>query len=466
MYSHLVGLENGVFNLETGELVDYEPGFYLTARVPHEYNPRGTCPQFFDYMETVTPDIVDRMTMIDYGAALAIREPLPFMLFLLGLGRNGKGCFENILYELYGKEKFAEIKIDELNESRFATGSLKDKWCLIITESGNNRGRNTLDTRIVKKITGGDFLDSDRKNRSRIRFRATCRIIIDLNLMPSIDDRSRGIEERFCKTNLPYSFLPHPKKDRPDEKLKDPRMYQKTTTEEELQGIIAVFIERGKEIWKAKEIVRHDPEATFEAYHDQSASINAFLDKFCDYEPSMNNDVLNGTPPNVKLYEYFCEWCTVTVASKASDKKFFKILKEYCGKDLPTKKRGEDGRFKYQKGLTFYEDEFNLFMLGAKTRLEAGDLIDEGEEEKKASKIWYNLAARFGGARHIKIERILDLEFWGATNLVKEFMEWSDFLRLELNSLNFFSSEAERGENRESIAVGCPAPFEGCSSET
>jgi len=402
MYPYLLGVENGVIDLRTGELIDYKPEFYITARVPIEYDPAAKCPQFFDYLEGVTPNINDRLTLIDFGAILAIKEPMPFLLFLLGLGRNGKGVYENILYKLYGEEKFAEIRIDELGDSRFAAGNLKDKWGFIITESGVSRGKSIIDTRILKKVSGGDFLDSDRKNKSRVRFRAYCKPIIDSNIMPAIDDRSKGIEERFCKVSLPYSFITSPKEDRPEEKRKDPEMYQKTTTPEELQGILNVFVERAKEILKSKEIIRRDPKKTFEEYHEQSASVNAFLERFCEYDNEYSKP---GNESNSDIYQAYTEWCTVTVAVMVSERYFFKLLKEFCNRDVPVRKLDlfKSRKLRYHRGLTFYRDEFDSFMAQARERMSQRNYVDV--EEDDYSKIWFDLVERFGGKGKEERER-------------------------------------------------------------
>ncbi len=392
-YPYLLGVENGVVDLRTGELIDCKPEFYITAKIPIEYDPAAKCPQFFDYLEGITPNVIDRLTLIDYGATLAIREPMPFLLFLLGLGRNGKGVYENILYKLYGEDKFSETKIDELGDNRFAAGNLKDKWGLIITESGVNRGKNIIDTRMLKKISGGDFLDSDRKNKSRIRFRAYCKPIIDSNIMPAIDDRSRGIEERFCKISLPYSFVTNPKEDRPEEKKKDPEMYQKTTTPKELQGILNVFVERVKEILKTKEIIRRDPEKTFEEYHDQSASVNAFLDMFCDYD----SDSFSLCPfSSLDIYQAFDEWSSIKVAAKVSEKRFLNALKRYCDQNEPARRidinSGKKNR--YYRGLTFYHEVFEEYMEREKKKIGQKNYISV--EESEYGDVWFNLAEKFG----------------------------------------------------------------------
>jgi len=389
-YPYLLGVENGVVDLRTGELIESRPEFYMTSKIPVEYDPTAKCPQFFNYLEGITPDVIDRLTLIDFGATLAIKKSMPFMLFLLGLGRNGKKVYENILRKLYGMEKFSAIRIDELNNSRFAIGDLKDKYGLIVTETGKNRSRNILDTQTLKKITGGDLLDSDRKNRSRIKFEAYCKPIIDTNIMPIIDDRSRGLEERFVKISLPYTFVHNPKEDRPEEKKKDPKMYDLTTTPEELKGILNVIVERAEEILKTEEIIRKDPEKSFEEYHDQSSSVTAFFDLFCDFDSSYETCPFS----NLNIYEAFDEWSSVKVAAKVGKKQFLNMLKKFCDMREPVRMKGEASKNRHYQGLTFDCEFFEQYMEKEKKRMEQKDYISA--EESEYSGIWFDLAERFG----------------------------------------------------------------------
>ncbi len=398
-YPWLLGVENGVVDLREGVLIDYDPKFYLTAKIPVKFNPEAKCPQFFSFLNSITPNATSRLTLIDTGATLLIRESMPNILFLLGLGRNGKGVYEHILRCLIGFEKFSGTGIDELSDSRFAAGYLKDKWGLIVTESQRRRGREVLDTQILKKITGKDPIDSDRKNRDRVFFTPYCKIIVDTNIMPYIEDQSRGFEQRLDKVDLPYVFVENPKEDH--ERLIDPNMYDKTTTPEELEGILCVFVERAKEILKTGTIIRQDPKKAMEEYNSQSSSVNAFLEEFCDYSPS---DDIPCSVSNTDIYEAYSKWCDLFVASKVKPKYFREQLIRFCDSRAPERicdfvnKR----RLRCQRGLTFLDDYYDKVMKQKQQTLEG----EEEEEVKAHKKIWFDLALRYGD----KTEEVLKAE--------------------------------------------------------
>jgi len=88
------------------------------------YDPKARCPVFCGYMTSITNVIVDRLTLVDLFAAHAIKVPIPYVLFLLGIGRNGKGIYEKLLKEFYGQCSFRDFAIDAPEKNNFAASAL------------------------------------------------------------------------------------------------------------------------------------------------------------------------------------------------------------------------------------------------------------------------------------------------------------------------------------------------------
>ena len=347
---YLLGIKNGVANLLTGEVREYRPEDLILDQIDVKYDPSARCPAFLAFLESITPNVSDRITLIDWFVATAIKEPLAYVLFLLGLGRNGKGIYEKLIKKFFGQAAFRDMALQEVAKNNFAAGGFYRKRGWIASETGKKKA--AIGTDFLKLTSGNGSIDGDRKNQSRIQFEPYFQTIVDTNNMPRIDDSSIGWRERFVKADLPYTFLMNPDKTNPLEKQADPAMEAKLSTPGELSGILNLVLFRSVAIGKSRTIHKRAGADMFAEYAEQSSSVATFLEMFCTWEneglPSM------AYASSGPVYELYKEWCSYKVGEVVDIRYFGKQLKNLCGGFEP--KRGKDkGRksTREYKGLNF-----------------------------------------------------------------------------------------------------------------
>jgi putative DNA primase/helicase len=270
-----------VADLLTGELREYHPKDLILDQIPVSFDPSARCPAFLAFLESITPNVSDRITLMDWFAATAIKEPMAYVLFLLGLGRNGKGIYEKLIKKFFGKAAFRDMPLAEVGKNNFAAGGFYRKRGWIASETGKRKA--SIGTDFIKLTSGNGSIDSDRKNQSRIQFEPYFQTIVDTNTMPKIEDSSIGWQERFVKVDLPYIFVPNPNKDNLLEKQRDPALFEKLSTPSELSGILNLLLFRSKAIGKSKTIHKRASAEMFAEYAEQSSSVTFFLEMFCEY---------------------------------------------------------------------------------------------------------------------------------------------------------------------------------------
>jgi len=70
---HFINLENGVLDIETGELQEHSPDHFFTSRLPVRYDPAAKCPQFLKFIsEVVTPE--DAQVLQEYFGYTLLRD--------------------------------------------------------------------------------------------------------------------------------------------------------------------------------------------------------------------------------------------------------------------------------------------------------------------------------------------------------------------------------------------------------
>ena len=399
---YLLGVKNGVVDLRTGEFRDYRPEDLLLDQADVLYDPNAKCPAILAYLESITPDPTTRIMLIDWFAATAIREPLPYVLFLLGLGRNGKGIYEKLIKRFFGQAAFRDMPLHAIEKSDFAASEFYRKRGWIASETG--RKKSSIGTDFLKLTSGNGVIDANVKGKSRISYEPYFQTTVDSNNMPQIEDNSRGWEERFCTANLPYTFLQNPDPDNPLEKQIDPHLFEKLSTPSELSGLLNLVILRAKEVAKTKTITKRSGKEMVSEYADQSSSVGTFLDLFCEYlEDGPDVKMPVGT-----VYDAYKEWCSYKVGEVVDPRYFGKLIKDFCGGIACTVGKDNDRKStRIHKRLNFDSGKCKAAIEALKERMSTTSLQEstnnlhgysstDSDVYMSTCNMWIDIIKRFG----------------------------------------------------------------------
>jgi phage/plasmid-associated DNA primase len=381
---NLVCCKNRVLNIATGEDFPHDPKYNMTRCINANFVRGADCPRIRQFYQEISDKQIDRDMLIDWVALHAFRKAFPYVMFLLGQGRNGKGVYEDLLMKFYGEQFFSNMDLEQTRKNDFAKGELRGKFGLIVSEATEEdfKGKKVIKTNFLKKCCGSGFIDSGVKGvQERQRFRPTFKATLDCNDMPRVDDESKAWIERFCKADLPFTFLDEPEPDKLGitQFKKDPDLILKLTTEKEMSGYLNWILERTKVIAKEGKIRKRSGKEMTDEYRLQSHSIDAFLEEFCDYEESgkMADDV--PTEAVYKAYEVYCELMNAALSNMNS---FGFRLKKMCDNNKSEQIRDPKDwtrRIRVYRGLKFDAMRFNMFV-GEKQKTLKSIHIDYGNE--------------------------------------------------------------------------------------
>lgn len=350
----LLCVQNGVIDLLTGTFSEHSPEYRITLPCPITYDPSARPEHFIRFLEESCSNDDDRMTLVDWLVACACLAEFEYILFLTGHGGNGKHVYEQVCQALYGSETTEAIGLEELTTSKFALGYLARARVCISSETNPNR----LTTELSKKISGGDWLSCDVKNKDRRRFKPFTQLLWDSNGMPIFDDNSDGFKRRFTRVNMPFRFVDCPDPDDPLQKKKDVHLAERLMTDAELSGILNLIVLRAKDIAADRKI--HRRENDFEEYERQSMSVTDFIEQFIDFHPEWRDNPDYQISSDL-LYSKFEEYKKYTIGAGITRKSFSRLVGKYNEEasrtiwilGLPV--RGF-------RGLLFEDDRFNAFI--------------------------------------------------------------------------------------------------------
>lgn len=339
-----IPLKNGLLNLESFELEDFDPGKLYTFRLPVEYNATAGYAHFVDFFgEVLHPE--DIVTMQEFfGYVLYAGYPAHKAVWWLGVGRNGKTTAGNLLTALVGTENTAGVPLKQLDGGhRFAVARLFGKLINLIAEPET---KTSMQTPTFKAATGGDIIFGEWKNVQKdFPFVNFAKFIIYANRVPKIADSTFAFWERVIAIEFPHTFTKQ-------EAKKD---YHKTLiAQDSLGGLLNWALDGLKRLrengWEFTE-TETQKQATGNMRR-QAQPVKMFVDEWTVFDNQ-------GDIPKSRLFEAFKIYCDVYGLLVPDEGDFTRELKRNANvknKRLDMEDWDISGRVLCWRGLKFSDN--------------------------------------------------------------------------------------------------------------
>lgn len=322
---NIIGFENGVLELDSGELKEYSEDILLTRIVPCKYYPNKSldeAPVFKSYLETLCDNNeVEMDFLLEYiGGILSHVKGWRFkkMLELVGDGNTGKTQLRELTMNLLGREHSVSIDMKKINE-RFGAVQLYRKR---LAGSGDMSTVEIAEMNVIKNLTGGDSLFAEYKGKDGFSFRYDGFLWFNANKLPHFrGDRGQHVYERFAIIQC-HNIIPKEKR--------DPQLLDKIMAEKNVIASVAVdkfkkAIERGYKFSESSEMRN-----SIINYQVENNSLLAFIKDCCCFD--FNSRGTKRSDFN-KVYK---KWCVANRMLPERDREIGKQLEEYY--QITTKK--------------------------------------------------------------------------------------------------------------------------------
>lgn len=328
--SNLVCVENGILNLDTGELSAPRPDLVFTSALPVRYDPSAGGHKIGKFLNEVLdpePGKDEDGTLLDFSALM---ELLGTCLepgyrwqkggIFVGSGSNGKSVLLNLITAFLGPENVSSVSMEELGGGdKYAAADLVGKKANICADIS---GKDMRDTATLKKALGGDAIHAQRKYGHPFSFVNEAKMFFSCNAIPRSDDLSLGWTRRWLIFQFPRSFS----KDEAN-----PHLLAELTEPRELSGLLNLAIEGRRRLRKQGYFTGHDDmEKDRERYLKLSNPSTSFLAKRCYLQPTeILEDGIRSPIPEVEvseLYLAYVDWCKAERLVPESQNKFSRIV--------------------------------------------------------------------------------------------------------------------------------------------
>lgn len=328
-YIDEIPLENGILNLKTKKLGEFNPKKIFFNKLPVKYNPSAQCPNIEKHFKDILKNKEDSEIMFEIFGFLLYKEYfIEKAIMFIGDGRNGKGKTIDLMKRFLGADNCCSVPLTQLSEGGFRVWDLFGKMANLAGDLSSNALKETA---TLKQTTGRDLIGADRKNKSTINFVNYAKHIFACNELPRVYDFSRGFWERWILFEFPYTFIKKEQYDslkeneRKNYRLMDNFIIEKLTTEEELSGLLNKSIESLHNILKKKDF----------SYSVGIEEIKKFWvrksDSFTAFAMDNLEEDYDGFIKKKLLRKAFSKYCKEHKIKGASDKNIKAVLEEMFG---------------------------------------------------------------------------------------------------------------------------------------
>lgn len=198
-----IQFKNKIIDVKTEEEYSASPEYFITNPIPINLGNSDETPTMDKiFEEWVGKDYVQTLyEIISY--CLLPSYPIHRLFCLYGEGLNGKSKFLELITNFVGQSNVTSTELDTLLDSRFEITRLHKKLVCLMGETNFNEIKKTS---ILKKLTGGDLIGYEYKNKDPFHDYNYAKILISTNNIPPTQDKTIGFIRRWTIIDFPNTF--------------------------------------------------------------------------------------------------------------------------------------------------------------------------------------------------------------------------------------------------------------------
>jgi putative DNA primase/helicase len=239
----IVCAPNGVIDPRTGQQRAGRPEDRITRQLGIAYDPAAICPTFDRFLLDITQQDVDLVRYLQrlFGYSLTGEATADLILFLMGVGRNGKSTLLNVSEFVFGEYAHDLAAIALLAESRGAHTTEVRYLELSRLATAKELADQKLNASRLKQLCGGDGVIARGVFQDNVTFPQTWQLWLMTNHEPRIDEASAAVVDRVAVIPFKQRYLK-------SDPTTDPEMEEKLRAE--APGILRWMAEGARDFYR------------------------------------------------------------------------------------------------------------------------------------------------------------------------------------------------------------------------
>ena len=192
-----------IYDLKTDKKIPATSQYFNVNPIPYKLSKRTETPKIDEILaQWVGKDYI--MTVKQIIAYCMIQDyPLHRIFCFIGAGMNGKGECLRLIKRILGSGNICSTELEFIIHGRFETAKLYKKLACLMGETNFNEMSKTS---ILKRLTGGDLIGIEFKNKTPFDTTNYAKLLISTNSLPPTTDKTIGFYRRWLILDFPNTF--------------------------------------------------------------------------------------------------------------------------------------------------------------------------------------------------------------------------------------------------------------------
>jgi P4 family phage/plasmid primase-like protien len=203
---HLVPMNNGVYNLDTGKLQQFKPEMYFRSKFPTNYNTEADDAFLYKLIKDWLPGTATQTALEIGGLCMYADYPVHKFYVFWGVGRNGKSRLVQIIQNILGQQNCSSQSLNGISE-QFNPIELYGKYANIAEELDKSSPKTAVgDFNVLLRATGQSMIKAARKRISSVSFVNFATMIFATNELPLAVVRTHAFWSRVQMLHFPKVY--------------------------------------------------------------------------------------------------------------------------------------------------------------------------------------------------------------------------------------------------------------------
>ncbi len=202
-----LSMKNGILDLDAffredvdNLLIPHSPNWFSSLQLDYNFEMKAEMPKWREYIKFVVDGDQEKINLLQEWAGYLLWPSAERQSFLVfeGEGGTGKSSFFAGMAAMLGESNISSLSLEDLGDS-FGLASTVGKVANIAGDVGAINGNEEA---ILKRYTGGDKVEIQRKFLPSLSLRPTAKMMMAWNTRPRFKDKSEGLWRRMILVPL------------------------------------------------------------------------------------------------------------------------------------------------------------------------------------------------------------------------------------------------------------------------
>lgn len=182
---NLINFSNGIYNLDTGELLPHTPDHIFLTKLPTAFDSQKDCPGIKQFLSQILDESDIKIIQQWFGYVLYRKYFIKKAIIFVGEGNTGKTTLLRVLEAMIGRDNISGVSLQRISQDKFSAAHF---WNKMVNIYDDLAFKDVNDNGGFKIATGGGLITGEYKFGNQFVFENYAKLTFACNKVPEVED--------------------------------------------------------------------------------------------------------------------------------------------------------------------------------------------------------------------------------------------------------------------------------------